>query len=312
MNVYAPTLYVPTEWLYESSPAAQECTTDFLHTENGQWFLRPKENEVNPEDCPHLVQQLTHGQVIEFTPCRTYGLFQITVADDKSFTVAGDLPADANRFWEPDDRESYSDTIEEAIGWNNLSPGTHELYAMFSGDPRHFRFETIDGDGNFYQDFTTAFVEQCIRPDPDATPITGAELYRAYCDFQANTERNFAGVAGFMRDMTRRKLQKSKSSGITMFTGIRLENSPSSGRCKMSTRLHPMKAIPVSAAEHIAKTYGYDQVIIVARRVGEAPEPFGEHMTTYGRNKEHCAVAAAAGKYLQEKVMGWHAEGGEQ
>jgi hypothetical protein len=61
-----------------------------------------------------------------------------------------------------------------------------------------------------------------------------------------------------------------------------------------------MKRIPISAAKLIADNYDYDQVIVIARKVGE-----GEHCTTYGRTKEHCAVAAEAGKFLTFKVMNW-------
>ena len=61
-----------------------------------------------------------------------------------------------------------------------------------------------------------------------------------------------------------------------------------------------VKLIPISAAEKIAKQYGYDQIIIYARKVGE-----GEHMTTYGVNKEHCSAAALIGNFLKYKVMGW-------
>lgn len=64
-----------------------------------------------------------------------------------------------------------------------------------------------------------------------------------------------------------------------------------------------MKKIPISAARKIAEAYGYDQVIIVARAVGE-----GEHCTTYGRDKAHCDVAARCGDFLKYKVMGWHQE----
>jgi hypothetical protein len=67
----------------------------------------------------------------------------------------------------------------------------------------------------------------------------------------------------------------------------------------------PMKRIPIRAAERIAKDYGYDQVIIIARRVGEDPEPYGEHLTTYGINKVHCDVAARTGSFIQHKIMGW-------
>ena len=40
-----------------------------------------------------------------------------------------------------------------------------------------------------------------------------------------------------------------------------------------------MKPIPISAAEKVAKAYGYDQVVIIARKVGDGG---GEHCTTYG------------------------------
>ena len=64
-----------------------------------------------------------------------------------------------------------------------------------------------------------------------------------------------------------------------------------------------MKDIPIKAAEKIAKDYGYDQVIIVARKTGDDG---GEHMTTYGINKEHCKIAGDCGKFLQTEIMGWH------
>jgi len=61
-----------------------------------------------------------------------------------------------------------------------------------------------------------------------------------------------------------------------------------------------MKRIPIKAAREIAKLYDYDQVVIVARKVGE-----GEHVTTYGRNKIHCGIAARIGDFLKYKIMGW-------
>lgn len=65
-----------------------------------------------------------------------------------------------------------------------------------------------------------------------------------------------------------------------------------------------MKRIPVTAARQIAEAYGYDQVVIYARKVGDAPEPHGEHMTTYGVTKVHCSVAAQIAETLQA-FMGW-------
>ena len=67
----------------------------------------------------------------------------------------------------------------------------------------------------------------------------------------------------------------------------------------------PMKPIPIATASDVAERYGYDQIIIVARRVGDDG---GEHVTTYGRDKANCDVAARIGEYLKFKVMGWLSE----
>lgn len=62
------------------------------------------------------------------------------------------------------------------------------------------------------------------------------------------------------------------------------------------------KNIPIAAAERIAKEYGYDQVVIVARRIDEVEG--GEHVTTYGVNKAHCNSAAKQGLAIK-RLMGW-------
>jgi len=75
-----------------------------------------------------------------------------------------------------------------------------------------------------------------------------------------------------------------------------------------------MKPIPISAAREIAHKYGYDQVMIYARKVdrpagvGEtASEAIkgGEHMTTFGVNKAHCNAMKRISTYLQVKIIGW-------
>lgn len=62
------------------------------------------------------------------------------------------------------------------------------------------------------------------------------------------------------------------------------------------------KRIPIAAGEKIATDYGYDQVVIIARKVGDGG---GEHVTTYGRDKQHCDVAARMGDFLKHQVMRW-------
>lgn len=66
-----------------------------------------------------------------------------------------------------------------------------------------------------------------------------------------------------------------------------------------------MHDIPIAAAKRIAKEYGYDQVIIYARVCHDSPQPHGEHVTTYGRNRDHCDAAAKIGNHLKYKVFGW-------
>lgn len=63
-----------------------------------------------------------------------------------------------------------------------------------------------------------------------------------------------------------------------------------------------MKPIPIVAARNVAEQYGYDQVVIIARKVGDDG---GEHVTTYGRDRAHCAVAARIGDFIKFTVMGW-------
>ena len=63
-----------------------------------------------------------------------------------------------------------------------------------------------------------------------------------------------------------------------------------------------MKKIPIKAAEEISKRYGYDQVIIIARKVGDDGI---ESVTTYGKDKDNCDVAAQIGNFIKHKIMGW-------
>lgn len=73
-------------------------------------------------------------------------------------------------------------------------------------------------------------------------------------------------------------------------------------------RRRTMFPIPITAARRIAEDYGYDQVVIVARRVGEGSEPHGEHCTTYGVGKANCDVAARIGDFFKHELMGWPRE----
>ena len=67
----------------------------------------------------------------------------------------------------------------------------------------------------------------------------------------------------------------------------------------------PMFPISSAAAGEIGAAFGYDQVIVIARRVGAAPAPHGEHCATWGIDADHRGAAAAIGRMLTRGPMGW-------
>jgi hypothetical protein len=69
-----------------------------------------------------------------------------------------------------------------------------------------------------------------------------------------------------------------------------------------------LKPIPISTGREIAEKYGYDQVVIIARKVGDGG---GEHCTTYGVNVANCAVAARIGEFVKHKLMKWPGDLGD-
>jgi hypothetical protein len=66
-----------------------------------------------------------------------------------------------------------------------------------------------------------------------------------------------------------------------------------------------MKPITVSAARDLAEHFGYDQVVIIARKVGV---PGGENVVTFGVDEVHRDVAARMGDFLKYRIMGWEEE----
>jgi hypothetical protein len=60
-----------------------------------------------------------------------------------------------------------------------------------------------------------------------------------------------------------------------------------------------MTPIPISAAKAIAIKYGYDQIVIIARAVGE-----GEHVTTYGQETHKWEPDFSDGERIDCKTCG--------
>lgn len=63
-----------------------------------------------------------------------------------------------------------------------------------------------------------------------------------------------------------------------------------------------MNKLPIKEAKGIADRHNWDQVIIVARKVGDDGY---EHVVTYGKDKAHCEAAARAGQALKHHLMRW-------
>lgn len=68
----------------------------------------------------------------------------------------------------------------------------------------------------------------------------------------------------------------------------------------MKPKTKQPKRIPIAAARSIAEKYGYDQVLILARHVGDDGK---EHIATYGVDKTHCAAVARVGAAIVAGVV---------
>lgn len=63
--------------------------------------------------------------------------------------------------------------------------------------------------------------------------------------------------------------------------------------------------LPIKAAREIADAYGWDQVVVVARKVGGDGI---EHVVTYGKDTANCEAAARVGMALKHHLMQWPSE----
>ena len=65
------------------------------------------------------------------------------------------------------------------------------------------------------------------------------------------------------------------------------------------------KRIPIAAGKRICQEYGYDEVVIYARKRGDKVGDRGKAwVTTYGKNATHCKVAAHAGQVILDLLNG--------
>lgn len=84
----------------------------------------------------------------------------------------------------------------------------------------------------------------------------------------------------------------------------RLMGRGEGGEKKPTPEAGPAQDIPISDARRIAEERGYDQVVVVGRKVGDDGR---EHVTTYGVDKANCDVAARIGNFFKYELMKWPA-----
>lgn len=69
-----------------------------------------------------------------------------------------------------------------------------------------------------------------------------------------------------------------------------------------------MKPIPIIEAEHLAKIYGADQIIIYARKANYRKTLLvakQDQMVVYGKNKKQFNAIAQVANYIKYQVFGW-------
>lgn len=59
----------------------------------------------------------------------------------------------------------------------------------------------------------------------------------------------------------------------------------------------------IQFAKDFATKFGYNQIVIIGRRVDDPLRPGGEWVTTYGTDAAHTAIAKAIGEFIVRKVM---------
>lgn len=75
-------------------------------------------------------------------------------------------------------------------------------------------------------DKTAAFVARCVVKREDAEPVSGKDLYQAFCDFTIDQGGKPMNNTAFGRAMAK-KFHKEKVGGVVLYYGIELVNLPS-------------------------------------------------------------------------------------
>lgn len=158
-------LWMPAAWMDETVPQMEASPDAFISREGDGWRLRCPEgssdrHELQPgetEDGDPYNDPLEPGQVVNFCYHENYGLHDVTVAADGSWTCATTWPEHASQFWIPWDIDTLADSMDDLVSGGGtdrraepLEPGTHVVGVYHWSDHFAFRFEVdAAGGGRF-------------------------------------------------------------------------------------------------------------------------------------------------------------------
>jgi hypothetical protein len=161
--------YLPTDWCDETIPETQEHPDAFLICHNGQWWIAPPENIVGePEDKDFPLnwqdeawsQKIADGDIVEFSERRMFGIWEITVEDQRDdrgrivFAGGADIPVEADHFTIDGDMDTFMDTLEGCLEEHFTQMGEGGVWdvdAYSWVDHIQWRFSIVDGKAGFTQ-----------------------------------------------------------------------------------------------------------------------------------------------------------------
>lgn len=142
--------YFPAAWADEIVPPPLESPEAYIERDGGGWVLRLPKDDPERENGFYIMA-VEPGQVVEFYITESYGLFELSIGEDRRFTTDRAFPEKANSFWIPFDPDTLQRSLRSLVeeGGDDGEPlpvGEHSININWWSEPVPFRFE-IDDDG---------------------------------------------------------------------------------------------------------------------------------------------------------------------
>lgn len=148
------TKFLPEDWSDEVSPAPQPNPDDFIQKTETGFQLHPVD-PLDEQEAEFHIQPLEHGEIVTFLEHRHHGNFTLDIAEDGTFTVSPDVPAEANCFMSDGNLDTFSRSPKDLA--KVLERGErYEIEAYFWSDKDKgipFRF-VVEGDSARFEKVT--------------------------------------------------------------------------------------------------------------------------------------------------------------